>query len=520
MILDRTWNKYNKRLTVSWIDSNGDRQFFQRYLNYIKTYEYSDTGQYMTWDGKKCTDVYKDAATYKPNDFDILEYLYGLDKETLKNFHSMNFPKLYTFDIETEYSTEFPDPDIAAHKVTAISVVGPDMSCIVFGLNKMPEESIEVFRKRYLDWIDNNEFAKAMCQAKGFKPRVYYQYFSNEEDMLKHFFTRIVPRISCLAGWNAYNFDWNYLTHRLQRLFGQQGMYTILRQSSPTHELGKVRWQTKSDPHPQSAPAPAHSKILDYMEIVKKYDYILRPYESYSLDWVASKAVNAHKIKYTGELQYLYEHDHEWYYYYNAIDSLLVMLIHYKLMAFESPCAVSSVTLVPVMDAFGQVALTTANVFDEFYKEGKKIVYDFDSVERIKTDYEGAFTACNPGRYEYNCCFDFASLYPSQIQTCNLSFENFLQKKEKSNIPGMPDVIKPWTEEELDSFRKDPDYFVTELGHVYKNDKDYTFKIVQRNIKKNRDRYKYTGQRIESELLTEIDMLIKDKSVEKEKSGK
>ena len=43
------------------------------------------------------------------------------------------------------------------------------------------------------------------------------------------------------------------------------------------------------------------------------------------------------------------------------------------------------------------------------------------------------------------------------------------------------------------------------MGHVYKNDKDYCFKIVQREIKKKRDKYKYTAQRIESELITEID---------------
>ena len=47
------------------------------------------------------------------------------------------------------------------------------------------------------------------------------------------------------------------------------------------------------------------------------------------------------------------------------------------------------------------------------------------------------------------------------------------------------------------------------MGNVYKNDKDYTFRIVQANLKANRDKYKYTGQRIDSELLVEIDNTIK-----------
>ena len=48
--------------------------------------------------------------------------------------------------------------------------------------------------------------------------------------------------------------------------------------------------------------------------------------------------------------------------------------------------------------------------------------------------------------------------------------------------------------------------------NVYKNDKEYAFKRMQRRIKQMRDIYKYTGQKIESELLTEIDRLIKEKS--------
>ena len=306
----------------------------------------------------------------------------------------------------------------------------------------------------------------------------------------------------------------NYLWNRIVRLFGKQQAYYMLRKSSPTGETKNWSW-TEMDKSRHSIPAPVHSEIIDYMQVVEQYDYILRPYESYSLDWVSSHAVNAHKIKYEHSLQYLYEHDHEWYYYYNAIDSLLVLLIHYKLKPLESPCAVSSVTLVSLPNAFGQVALTTANVFAEFYREGKKVVWDYDAIDRHKKDYKGAFTGCNPGKYTWNCCFDFASLYPSQIQTCNLSMENFMEKKIGPDSLGRYTVI-PWSEEELEKYRKDPNYFVTVMGHVYKNDKDYCFKIVQRDIKKKRDKYKYTGQRIESELLTAIDERIAQ--LEKNKS--
>ena len=50
------------------------------------------------------------------------------------------------------------------------------------------------------------------------------------------------------------------------------------------------------------------------------------------------------------------------------------------------------------------------------------------------------------------------------------------------------------------------------MGNVYKNDRDYAFRIVQAKLKANRDKYKYTGQRIDSELLVELDKLIEEKS--------
>ena len=513
MILDRTWNKKEQKLVISYIDKLGNRQFYQKYLHHIKSYEYDPNGDLETWDGKKCSKIFKDTLDYTPNEFELLEYMYELPEDLKKAFHSQYFPKIYFFDIETEISDVFPDPEKAEQKVTAISLVGPDLSCIVYGLHDLNQDQIALFKKRYLDWLSNNEFATTLINNNGWKPKVLYQYFPSEEKLLEHFFTIIIPKVACLAGWNAYNFDMRYLTKRVERLFGKNIAYSMFRKSSPTGEIRNYTYEDMSgDRH--KIPGPCHSILIDYMEIVKKYDYILRPYESYSLDWVGNAAVKAHKIKYKGTLQDLYERDPEWYYFYNAIDSCIGELIHYKLKAIEAPCAVSSVTLVSLLDAFGQVALGTANVFEEFYSQGKKVVWDYDAIERTKVPYEGAFCGCVPGRYEFTVCDDFASLYPSQVRTCNISFENLIEKKVGPDSLGRYTVQK-WTEEELDEFKKDPNYFVTVMGNVYKNDKDYTFRIVQAKLKAKRDKYKYTGQRIDSELLVEIDKLIAEKKNEK-----
>lgn len=554
MILDRTWNKKEQRLTLSYIDKNGMRQFYSKHLHHIKSYEYDRNGDLETWNGKKCRKIYKDTTNYSPNTFELLEYMYELPEDLNKALHAQYFPKIYTWDIETEYTNSFPYPDKAEFKVTAISLVAWDLSCIVYGLNEMGEEQRERFKQRYLDWIENNEFAR---QVRGSRtPRVLYQSFKSEEDMLKHWWMNVVPKCAILASWNGYGFDMQYMANRTINLFGKGYASMLFKKASPTNEMTYMKVEHFKEMI--SIPVPSHSVFLDYMKIVEKYDYVLRPYESYSLDWVSSAAFNAHKVEYDGSLQYLYETDHEWYYYYNAIDSLLVMLIHYKLKSLESPCAVSSVTLVPLQQSFGQVALTTANIFKEFYDDGKKVVYEYRPAP-AKEEYEGAFCGCvtrhehgwghcldnetykdeyykdpTTGKLrirsvylgkplhvgihcKFNVCSDFSSLYPSQIITCNFSFENIVNKNVK-NVEGMPpEWVKEemnWTEQELDNFKKDPNYFVSIQGTVYKNDRDYAFKRMQARTKKDRSVYKYLAQKIDAELLTEIDHLIQQKEKE------
>ena len=160
MILDRTWSKKEQKLIISYIDKLGNRQFYQKYLHHIKSYEYDSQGEFETWDGKRCNKVFKDTLNYSPTEFDLLEFQYELPKDLRDILHAQYFPKVYSFDIETEVSNEFPDPAKAEQKVTAISLVGPDLSCIVYGLHNLTQEQIETFKQRYFNWLSENEFAQ------------------------------------------------------------------------------------------------------------------------------------------------------------------------------------------------------------------------------------------------------------------------------------------------------------------------------------------------------------------------
>lgn len=519
MILSRIWNRKKKQIEVSYLDSEGQRQMFIRPIKFWKTYEYDDNGEVDTWDNRKARVIYKDAETYRPNEFDILEYLFGFEHGTpeeqklLKQFYANPVIRLYTYDIETEVDDEFPEPEIAKQRVTSISLVSPEFNCYVLGLKDMDSSQKATLKKRYIDFIHNNDYAnqqlKKMIEKGGSEPVIKYKKFGTEEELLKYWFEKIIPNIALLGGWNSYRFDRNYLVHRAARLFGNDEMLYMTRKGSPTYGLGNISWFDVGSPR-QTVPTPAHMIEVDYMELVKKYEYAFRPYESYSLDWCGEHIVKANKIKYEGTLQQLYERDYEWYYYYNAIDSLIVQLIHQRTKCIKSPASVGSVTLVGILEALGQVAMTTANLFRVFYDNNKHVVYNYDGIDRSRGEYQGAFCAAVPGLHEWTACFDFKSLYPTQIRTCNFSFENFVQKKIGPDSFGRFTNV-PWTEEELEEFRKNPQYFVSNQGHVYKNDRDYAYKQMQERNTKNRDKYKYLGQKINAQMLTEIERVISEK---------
>ena len=349
MIIDRTWNKKDQKYTISYIDKNGNRAIWQKYLHHWATYEYDDNGKYDTWNNKKCNKIFKESSQYNPNEFDQLEFIYNLPKELYNEISALRFPRVYFSDIETEIGEGFPYPEIADQRVNLISIVGPDLSVLVLGLEDMDDNQKELLRKRYMKYLNGNEFARNLIEDKKFHPKVLYQSFHGDEKaMLKHWFTKIVSKVGCLCGWNYWRFDMNYLVHRIINLFGKYEAYRILKSASPIGELGRISW-SEMDGRKYSVPSPLHCMIWDYMELVKKYEFSLRPYESYSLDWVGEHGVGSNKVKYKGSLKELYLNDWDEFVYYNAIDSALGELIHYRFKCIESPCASANVTLIPAI---------------------------------------------------------------------------------------------------------------------------------------------------------------------------
>lgn len=528
MILDYTFSKQDKKFEVSYITEKGQKSFLTfDNLSRFKTYYYTPAGEYDTYDGAKAGICYTDS----PSKFDIKEYLTELPAEYKKILSQKTYPKLYTFDIETKVSEtgEFPEPSIAKQEITTISVVSPDLNAIVFGTKALTPEEDMYCQMSFRSYVENNAFFKTLKKPV---PSFSYILCDNEKEMLRLFLTKIVAKVSILAGWNSILFDWQYIVNRIKNNYPMLS----LKLSSCTKQMTKKRFTTRTGDK-IDLPMPVHTLILDMMDIIKDDIVVMPIKESLGLDYIASESVNANKIKYDGTLQELYENNYKDYVYYNCIDSVLVQLIDYKFRCLELYYQYALYCNEKIGNCFSPIALTESLVFKDFYENGVKIVYEkHETPER--TPLIGAYVKVPlPGKYKFICCNDFASLYPSSIITTNISFENYVgafydedtldkyRAQEgryiiiggqvyvnagKPNKPKLGDFIGNFIDEErLAKYKKDKNYFVSVNGHVYRNDKEYTFKRIQRKLKANRDIDKYLGKKIEAEVVTDIRHILK-----------
>ena len=531
MILDYNYDSRQRRLDVSYIDRVGAKQLLQFNVNRFKSFYKTPTGPYTTWDGAKC-DV---CWTEKPSKFDLKYYFKQLSEQHKKLLQGKTFPKVYTFDIETwvPENDEFPDPSQAKFPITTISVVSPEMNCIVLGTRDLTEEEQTWVSNNFDSYLDNTEYFKELKLSA--KPTFKYIKFKTEEDMLNFFLQNIVAKAPILSGWNIIFFDWYYITTRIRNYFPN----ISLKKCSCTQTLEMKRY-TDVRGDQITLPMPQHTLILDMMQVIKDEDYVVMPIkESYGLDYIAHESMGINKIEYDGRLQDLYNQDYPKYVYYNAIDSILVQLINYRFKTLDHIYMYSLYCEEKIGKCFSKIATTEALVFQDFYEHDLKIVYE------PKTDIErgrliGAYVKKPiPGLHEYVCCNDFASLYPSSIRTCNLSFENYIgsfyddvklrQYSGPEYVIIGPNVFhnegthaKPspgklvgvfLNDDYLDKFRKDPSYFVSVNGSIYKNDKDYTFRRVQATLKANRDASKYLGKRIDAEVMLDLEHIFRGAKV-------
>lgn len=525
MILDYHFNKSKRILSVSYITETGGKQILRFNVDRFKSYYSTPSGRFLNWDGANC-DV---RWTEKPASFDIKTYFEEMDPKYKNLLLGKTNPKLYTFDIEVEISDEFPEPNVAKYPITTISVASPDCNVIVMGTKDLEEGGDINLQNRFDEYLNKSDFFNSLGLQK---PYIKYIKFDTERSMLEYFLKNIVSKVPVLAGWNSILFDWQYIQNRLR------GYYPDLSITNSSMN-GAMNYKNYTDMRGEKVglQMPAHTLILDMMDVIGNFDIVVMPIkESLSLDYIASESIKMNKIKYDGDLQQLFERDYSTYVFYNAIDSILVQLIDKRFKTLQNIYTQALYCKEKIGSCFSKIALTEALFFNYFYERGIKIVPTRQENVHRGTLIGAYVRTPTPGKHDFVCCNDFASLYPSSIITCNMSIENFYRTfydevalkpfkediknyivvggavyKNKGTIakPELGEFIRYYLlEDELDKYRKNKNYFVSVNGSVYKNDKTYAFKDIQATLKSNRNIGKYLAKQLDAMVMRDVDHIL------------
>lgn len=528
MILDYNFNRFTRNFSISYINEQGNKEVLNfPNQNKFKTFYYTPTGRYTAWNGAKCDVMYTD----KPSKFDIKRFIRELPKEYADRLEGRTNPRLYTFDIENTFvKGDEPDPVGAKNPITTISVVSPEMNSIVLGTIKLTPQQIKEVEQNVSAYIDTIDYFKTLHLPK---PSFRYLYFEQEHDMLEYFMKNIVAKVPILAGWNSIGYDWLYITNRIKNFFPDisvKDASCVGCTESDTYitmKNDKINYQK-----------PVHTLVLDLMEIIEHKDMAVLPIkESMSLNYIASETIGVQKVDYEGDLMDLLNNEPARYVYYNAIDSVLVQLINYRFRVLDIIYSHSLYCRERIGKCFGMIALTESLVFNDFYENDLQIVNeDFD---RENGWLVGAYVKePMPGRWDFVTCNDFASLYPSTIITCNLSFENFIggyydeaelehyrnpqyiivcgavyENEGTAAKPKIGKLVKYCLDEKrLKKYREDKNYFVSVNGNVYRNDKDYAFKRIQTKLKSTRNISKYLSKKMDATVVLDIEHIQEGKT--------
>ena len=535
MILDIVHRKDERILEISYIKENGQKDIIKFNANRMKTYKYDANGAFKNWNGARCSEAW----TSNPSKFDIKMFISELEPKYRNILLGKTFPKMYAWDIETDTPEDVePDGNQPHFPITTISICNTDLDTIVLGWKPLSEIEQKWVADEYDKYIDNVPFIKTLGLKK--KPRIQYMKFDDEEKMLRYFLEVIVANVPVFAGWNCMNYDWTYIVNRIKIYFP----FLSISMSSKTNHTHTERFNDRFTDLSYNLPMPDHTWIVDMMDVIAT-DYVVMPEkEALNIDYIAHETMGINKLEYTeyGSLENLLRKDYPRYVLYNGVDSLLVQLIDKYFKTMLTLYMLGQYCEMKLSATTSKIAMTEAVVFRDFNNHNLKVVWE----ERnpVRGRLLGAYVK-NPvkGLHRFCCCNDFASLYPSTIVTCNLSFENFIghfwdeaelakYSSDKNYILFGPNVyknLKPdakqpeigpkigtfLDEKALKEYRAHPDkYFVTVNGSVYDNTKDSSFRRIQGVLKKDRNVSKYLSKDLDAHVMSDLEHLIQGRTIE------
>lgn len=391
-------------------------------------------------------------------DLNLHEFLfYRTTPEIRDKIFAYNKPQFFSVDIETEITDSKPDPDKAETQILSIAITAPNMATVVMSTSDVNIENVQ----RYVNEALGDYIKKESFPVKHFK-------FDTEQEMLTYVFKKFCDSLHCHGGWFYDGYDFKYFKNRAKKLNIDFSMI------SPIKRLHSADSK------------PYHRIVIDYMDAYKlasKGLYL----SSFSLNYIAEYELGLTKLDSGMSLKKLFSTDYDKFIAYNAIDTILVQMIHRKTNKFDKALNMAYYVSIPVMKAYGQIAIIDSLIFKKLYSKG--LVY---ANEREKTSSKESYAAAyvkEPIKNEVNMPvgIDAKSLYPSTMMSFPLSPDTYVGKCKQSEV------------QEL----KAKGYFVSHRLSVYKNpEKPSLYKEIEQDLSKERAQYKDAKGEIWEQLMT------------------
>jgi DNA polymerase elongation subunit (family B) len=406
-----------KSLRVSHFTKEGDLDFLivpipeeERFIwERCSPSNSSKDREWKTWKGESV----KKVKTEKYDKYRIAQILEEAPRELTAPLWEFQTPKKYFVDIEVEITEDMAaalDTENAKNRILSIGVATDKCKLILLGLDPLtPEQQASIYKKL-------NTYFEKTGDEWSFK----YKQFETEYDMVYTFFKEIAPKMALITGWNWLGYDWPYLLNRSKKLGIDPKII-----SPGGYLIGKEQ-------------LPAHLLMVDYLDIYKKWDRVIKIKESNRLDYVAGKAVGLKKIEYNGTLRDLYQSNFEDFIYYNAVDCALVHYIDKKLKTLQTFFKIAQISGVEINRSLSPVWSTEIMMLRKFLE--RKQVFIPERREENHTKFAGGYVK-EPiaGLHEWIACYDFASLYPNTMVQWGISPEVY---KGKDLVNPNPTYVK------------------------------------------------------------------------------